>query len=186
MKFSKSQRSNLIFFGIFAIIFFTPIRGYIQEFTAKVLATSPATIDEEDRVVVTDFNWSLKGINSSNYAFINAKDKVVFVNFWATWCPPCRAEMPAIQKLYDLYKDKVEFIFITNENQSIVNRFLDKENYNLPSYNQFNSMPKEFNVSSIPATYILNRKGEIVVHKVGPAAWDSEKTKKLLDQLLLE
>ena len=47
-------------------------------------------------------------------------------------------------------------------------------------------MPKEFNVSSIPATYILNRKGEIVVHKVGPAAWDSEKTKKLLDQLLLE
>ena len=186
MKFSKSQRSNLIFFGIFAIIFFTPIRGYIQEFTAKVLAASPSTIDEEDRVVVTDFNWSLKGINTVDYNFVNARDKVVFINFWATWCPPCRAEMPAIQNLFDLYKDKVEFIFVTNEDHNIVNKFLNEKKYTLPSYNQYNNTPKEFSVSSIPATYIINTKGEIVVHKVGPADWDSKKTKKLLDEFLLE
>ena len=186
MKFSKSQRSNLIFFGIIAVIFFTPIRGYIQEFTAKILATTPVKIEQENRVGVTDFNWNLKGINTVDYNFVNARDKVVFINFWATWCPPCRSEMPAIQNLYDLYKDKVKFIFVTNEDQSIVSKFLNKENYTLPSYNQYTNTPKEFSVSSIPATYIINTKGEIVVHKVGPADWDSEKTQKLLDELLLE
>lgn len=186
MKLSKSQRSNLIFFGIIAIIFFTPIRGYIQEFSAKILATSPATIDQENRVGVADFNWNLKGINTADYNFVNAKEKVVFINFWATWCPPCRAEMPAIQNLFDLYKDKVEFIFVTNEDHNIVNTFLNEKKYTLPSYNQYNNTPKEFSISSIPATYIINKKGEIVVHKVGPADWDSEKTKNLLDQLLLE
>ena len=186
MKFSKSQRSNLIFFGIIAIIFFTPIRGYIQEFAVKILATSPTTIDQENRVGVADFNWNLKGINTTDYNFVNAKEKVIFINFWATWCPPCRAEMPAIQNLFDLYKDKVEFIFVTNEDHNIVNTFLNEKKYTLPSYNQYDNRPKEFSVSSIPATYIINKKGEIVVHKIGPADWDSEKTKKLLNQLLLE
>jgi len=188
MALSKSQRSNLIFFGILAIIFFTPLRGYIQEYVgkAKMLLISPSVEDSGSRVVVSNYLWNLKGINTSDYNFENAKGKVVFLNFWATWCPPCRAEMPSIQKLFDDYKDKVEFVFITNENPEKVIPFLKKNNYSLPSYNQYTREPNEFKVSSIPATYLINKKGEIVIHSVGSSDWNSKKIRTLLDKLLSE
>lgn len=188
MSLSKSQRSNLIFFGIIAFIFFTPLRGYIQEYVgkAKMLLFSPSVEDSGSRVKVTDYRWNLKGINTSDYNFENANGKVVFLNFWATWCPPCRAEMPSIQKLYNDYKDKVEFIFITNEKPETVKQFLNKNSYTLPAYNELTRTPKEIQVSSIPATYLINKKGEIVVHSVGATAWNSEKIRKLLDELIAQ
>lgn len=183
---NKSQRSNLILFVILAIFIFTPLRGIFQEFTSKIFSFSPSVEKVESRMTLTSYNWKLKGLNTENYNFVNAKDKVVFVNFWATWCPPCRAEMPVIQNLYDNYKDKVEFIFVTNENKDVVEKFLKKNNYNLPIYNYLSSAPKEMQVSSIPATYLINKKGVIVIHKVGAADWDNKKVFKLFDELLEE
>ncbi|PHR70308.1 MAG: thiol-disulfide oxidoreductase [Lutibacter sp.] len=145
---------------------------------------SPSIENEDNRITISDYKWNLKGINTADYNFENANGKVVFVNFWATWCPPCRAEMPSIQKLYNDYKDKIEFIFISNEKSGTVDNFLSKNNYTLPSYNQLNASPQEFSVSSIPATYLLNKKGEIVIHSVGASDWNSDKIRKLLDELI--
>ena len=186
MKISKSQRSNIIFVIVFAIIFFTPLRGYIQVFVSQIkMSIFPPSIENvNNRVKLANYNWNLKGINTDDLKFIDIKEKVVIINFWATWCPPCRAEMPSLQKLYDDYRDNVEFIFITNEESNIVLRFLEKNNYNLPSYNQYSATPNEFNVSSIPATYIINKNGEIVVHEVGAADWNSNTIRDILDKLL--
>lgn len=188
MAITKSQRSNIIFFGIIALIFFTPLRGIVQEYVgkAKMLLIPPSIEDKEDRTKVTDYNWNLKGVNTNDYDFENAKNKVVFLNYWATWCPPCRAEMPSIQKLYNDYNDKITFLFISNENASTVAEFLKQNNYTLPSYNQLTKSPNAFSVSSIPATYIINKKGEVVVHTIGSANWNSEKIRTLLDKLLVE
>ncbi len=186
MKLNKSHRSNIIFVIIFAVIFFTPLRGYIQVFVSQIKMSilSPSVEDVDSRIKLTNYNWNLKGINTNDLKFVDAKEKVIIVNFWATWCPPCRAEMPSLQKLYDDYKDKIEFIFVTNENSDTVTRFLEKNNYTLPSFNQYTNTPKEFNVSSIPATYIINKKGEIVVHEVGAADWNSKAIRVILDELL--
>jgi len=185
MKISKSQRSNIIFVIVIAIIFFTPVKGYIQVFISKAkMVIMPPSIDD-DGAIVASFDWKLKGINTEDYNFESAKGKVVFVNFWATWCPPCRAEMPSIQKLYDDYGDRIEFVFHTNELESDkVNSFLDKNNYTLPSFNSYNNQPKEFDVSTIPATFILDKSGRIVIHEVGAVDWNSDKFRKLLDELL--
>ncbi|MCF6280555.1 MAG: TlpA family protein disulfide reductase [Flavobacteriaceae bacterium] len=181
MALSKSQRSNLIFFGIIALMLFTPI---VQK--VKMFIFSPSIENIENRVVISNYKWNLKGINTTDYNFEKANGKVAFVNFWATWCPPCRAEMPSIQKLYDDYKDKIEFIFQTDEAPTTVIDFLNKNNYSLPSYNEFSKPPSEFKVTSIPATYLLNKKGEIVIHSVGAENWNSNKIRKLLDELLNE
>ncbi len=188
MALNKSQRSNLIFFGIMALIFFTPLRGYIQEYVgkAKMLLISPSVEDSEDRIQIADYRWNLKGINTDDYNFETAKNKVVFLNFWATWCPPCRAEMPSIQKVFEDYKNKIEFVFITNENPEKVNSFLTKNKYTFSSFNEITRSPKEFSVSTIPTTYIINKKGEIVVHTLGSANWNSDKIRKLLDDLIAE
>lgn len=186
MKISKPQRSNIIFVGILAILFFTPLGGKIKEYSARLLSFAPSVENEENRVVLKNYNWNLKGINTTDFNFENAKGKVVILNFWATWCPPCRAEMPSFQKLYNDYNDKVVFVFLTNEKEAIVHKFMDKYDYDLASFNQYSVAPSEFNVSSIPATYVIDKKGAIVIDKVGPADWDSESFRELLDNLLEE
>lgn len=184
MKITKSQRSNIIFLIVLALLFFSPLGSIVKEYSARLLSFAPSIENKESRVEVKSYNWKLKGINTNDFNFENAKGKVVVLNFWATWCPPCRAEMPSLQNLYDVYKDDVVFLFLTNEESSKVLSFLDKNNYNLPSFNQYTQTPSEFPVSSIPATYIIDKNGSIVVDKVGPADWDSKTVKVLLDELL--
>ena len=94
--------------------------------------------------------------------------------------------MPSIQKLYDDYKDKVVFVLITKENTKTVNSFLDKKGYSMPSYNELSKSPSEFYFSSIPTTFVLNKKGEIVDYVVGSANWNSSNFREKLDKLLEE
>lgn len=188
MALKKSKCSNIIFFGIIGIIIITYLTGPLHTVASKIRMTvfPPSVENTKNRVVVEDYKWDLKGINTEDFNFENAKEKVVFVNFWATWCPPCRAEMQSIQNLYDDYKNEVIFIFQTDEKPTVVKDFLTKKKYSLPSYNIYTNPPTEFTVSSIPATYLLNKKGEIVIHKVGAANWNSDKMRKLLDELIAE
>lgn len=184
MKLLKSQRSNLLFFGVLALIFFTPLRGIIQEQVARLISFSPSMEDIDDRVTLDTYSWNLEGINTSDFNFNDAKGKIVLINFWATWCPPCRAEMPSLQSLYNDYKGRVVFVFLTNEEPSKVIKYLDKEQFDIPSFNQLSNAPNEFSVSSIPVTYVIDKEGTIVVHKVGPADWNSDKFRSVLDALI--
>lgn len=186
MKISKPQRSNIIFIGILGVLFFTPIGSKVKEFSARLLSFSPSVESVDSRNQLTDYNWNLKGINAEDYNFSEAKGKVIVINFWATWCPPCRAEMPSLQNLYADYKDKVVFLFLTNEDDVVVNRFLERYDYTIPSFNQYSKTPSDFSVSSIPATYVLDKNGFVVIDKVGPADWDSDKVRELLDELLVQ
>ena len=108
------------------------------------------------------------------------------VNLWATWCPPCVAELPGFATLYADYKDKVEFAFVANDDQEKVLTFLEKKGYDLPVYFQVSATPKALESGSIPVTYIIDKKGDLVVDKTGAANWNSDKVRNLLDQLLAQ
>lgn len=173
--------SNIIFIIIVGVLLYPPSREWVQ----RQIAFSPSvnTIEESEKIAT--YNWDLKGLNTEAINFSDLKGKVVFVNFWATWCPPCRAEMPMIQKLYDDYKDKVSFVFVTSESWSTVEKFYTKNNYNLPSYNSVSAPPIKFTeTNTIPATYLLDKGGNILISKTGAADWDSAKVRNLLDQLI--
>jgi thiol-disulfide isomerase/thioredoxin len=184
MKITKSQRSNIIFLIVLALLFFSPLGGLVKEYSARLLAFAPSVENKSSRATLNNYNWKLKGLNTTDFNFENAREKVVVLNFWATWCPPCRAEMPSLQNLYNDYKEDVVFLFLTNEESEKVIRFLEKNKYNLPSFNQYTQTPAAFPVSSIPATYIIDRNGSIVIDKVGPADWNSKTVRVLLDELL--
>lgn len=173
--------SNIIFVIIVAVMLYPPSREWVQ----RQLAFSPSVEKVEDADKIDSYNWSLNGLNAESINFNDLQGKVVFVNFWATWCPPCRAEMPMIQKLYDDYKDKVAFVFVTSESWSTVEDFYKKNDYNLPSYNSVSNPPIKFTeTNSIPATYLLDKKGNILISKTGAADWDSKKVRTLLDELI--
>ncbi|NVL90148.1 MAG: TlpA family protein disulfide reductase [Desulfobacterales bacterium] len=120
-------------------------------------------------------SWSIRTLEGKEVPFSQFKGKVVFLNFWATWCPPCVAEMPSIQNLYDSLKDDdIAFVLIADENKRTVRNFMKKNRFTFPVYVQGKNLPDLFNTRRIPATYILDRKGIVVFNHVGSAKWDDE------------
>ncbi|MBI9034492.1 MAG: TlpA family protein disulfide reductase [Bacteroidales bacterium] len=112
------------------------------------------------------------------------KDKVIFINFWASWCPPCVAEMPAIQKLYDQYHEQMVFIIASDESRETIQKFLQKNNYTIPFLIYKYQLPEELRASSVPATYVISKDGRIVIDKKGAAKWNGSRMIKQFDQLL--
>lgn len=186
MKFTKSKRNNIIFVIVIALMLIPQTRKPIQIILHKGLALilKPSVIDKEKRALVSNFNWKLKNQSGNVINFQNTKDKVVVLNFWATWCPPCIAEMPSLQKLYNDYNGDVEFLFISNEESTVITDFMTENNYTFNVYKPLSNYPVAFNVSSIPRTFVINKKGEIVIDKTGAADWNSSSIRTLLDSLL--
>jgi thiol-disulfide isomerase/thioredoxin len=141
-------------------------------------------IEKEDQVYLNDFNWQLQDRKGQEVNLKTFKGQVIVVNLWATWCPPCVAEMPSFQKLYNDYGDKVIFLFIANDDPDKVDRFLAKNGYELPVFFQTSSAPEAMSSNALPTTYIINSKGSIVASKVGAADWNSNRVRSLLDDQL--
>lgn len=141
-----------------------------------------------DRVEISTqaYNWQLKNLDGEGVSLSELSGKVVFINLWATWCPPCIAELPDLIKLYDDYGDKVVFLFISNESLPALKAFVDKKGYQIPVYFPVTGYPADFEANSIPTTFIVNKKGEIVVQKNGVAKWNSNRTRNILNTLIAE
>lgn len=185
MKVIKPKIKNIIFLVIIALFIIPQTRQPIQIFLQKGLALfSPSTIDNTKQITLTDYRWKLKDIHGNILNFEALKEKIVLVNFWATWCPPCIAEMPSMQLLYNDYKDKIEFVFVSNESPTVINQFLEKKNYSFKVYNPVTAYPESFDVKSIPRTFLIDKKGHIVIDENGAANWNSESVRSTIDNLL--
>ena len=185
MTITKKQRNNIIFIVFIAILIIPQTRRPIQILLHKGLALfSPSIVDEKERSSIVDYNWKLIDENGATYDFREAKGKVVLVNFWATWCPPCVAEMPSLEKLYAQYKDDIVFLLVTNENHDVVTKFKNKHDYDFLFYSAITKNPDIFDVSSIPRTYVIDKYGKIAIDKSGAANWNSDLVKELLEGLL--
>lgn len=179
--FIKKHWSNILFFTAIVLL----LHPTSKEFILRTIAFSPSESSKLQRI--ENYHWSLEGLNADDLEFVDLKGKVIFVNFWATWCPPCRAELPMIQELYNDYKNKVVFVFLTNESEQEVATFFQKYGYDLPVYNIKTKIPNALaKTNSIPATYIVDKAGQIRVEEVGAVDWNSAKTRALIDKLLSE
>lgn len=183
------QKIGDIFFYLIIILMLIPgPRKAITTGVNKVFLVlkSPSMTKEESRIMLSesDYQWSIaddKGMPVGPESF---QDEVVFLNFWATWCPPCVAELPEIQRIYNSYGDRVKFVLITGQEPSEVQTFLSEKGYDLPVYYGGRNLPEKLTVSSIPTTFILSRDGSIVSKKIGAVNWDSKATRRIFDQLL--
>ena len=104
------------------------------------------------------------------------KGKVVFINFWATWCPPCIAEMPSINTLYHQFKDDKKVVFLMVDldgNYAQSSAFMKKNGYDLPVYTPASEIPAAYFSGSLPATAILDQNGQLSFHHVGGADYSN-------------
>lgn len=125
-------------------------------------------------------------VNTSNQVIdlSQFKGKKVFVNLWATWCPPCRAEIPSIESLgAKTDKNKAEFVMLSlDDNFEKAKSFAAKNNMKLPVYYPAGNLPQLFVVDGIPVTFIFNENGEIIYQQVGSADYDTKEFFEMLNK----
>ena len=188
MTNSKTPRKKIIqnvaFFIFIALLLFTPVGTFVKVQLNRLIVFSPKTIAVQDQKTLSTYQWQLLDASGKNVSLEDYKGKVVFINFWATWCPPCIAEMPSLQKLYNDYQNKVVFLFVTTDSFEKANAFMVKEQLNLPNYQSVTNPPQELQSATIPATYVIDKQGNVIVAKIGSADWNSDSFREKLDEYL--
>jgi thiol-disulfide isomerase/thioredoxin len=104
------------------------------------------------------------------------KGKKVLVNLWATWCPPCRAEIPSLEKLYSkVDKNKVAFILLSiDDSFELPADFAQKNKLSIPVFYPAQDLPKLFTVQSIPTTFIFDENGALLKTITGMENYDTQ------------
>ena len=184
MKLKRNWVVNSIFILGILILLFTPVGFKVKVMASRLLSGSAALVKEKMQVPLDTYSWELVDLEQRSLNLESQKGEVVLVNFWATWCPPCVAEMPSMQELDMDYGEKVRFMFVTDDAPEKVINFLKKRNLDLPVYYSRSQQPKVLSSKLLPSTYIINKEGKIVVAETGAADWNSPKTRALLDALL--
>jgi DsbE subfamily thiol:disulfide oxidoreductase len=126
--------------------------------------------------------------SGKTYTLSELKGSVVFINFWATWCPPCIEEIPSIQNLYNGFKDKKEFRMVTILYKDDYNKamaYLNQNNYTLPVLvDRDGKSAKAYGVTGVPETYIVDKQGVLRQKVIGPADWNSAEADSFIANLL--
>ncbi len=105
--------------------------------------------------------------------------KTIFINFWATWCKPCLAEMPSIQSAMEKLKEEnIEFLFASDETKEQIENFKANYEYNF-NYVRVENL-EELNIMALPTTFIFDADGKLVFSEMGFRQWDDEKSINLI------
>ncbi len=136
--------------------------------------------------VAVTYDWTIQTLDGQEFNMTETKGNVIFLNFWATWCPPCVGEMPSIQRLYDTLKDKegVVFVCVSDEESDTVQKFVKEKGYTFPIYTMEGERPEDFQGRGIPTTFILSKDGKIAFRHIGSAKWDDQTSVDFIKKLL--
>lgn len=150
-----------------------------------VLNASTQPQDEDPSKFSYDFQ--LRDAQGKIISADEFKGKTLFVNLWATWCGPCRAEMPSINQLYErVDKSKVAFIMLSLDRQGeeqAVFEFVRKKAFAFPVYTPASALPSILQVNSIPTTFVVSSTGKVVSREVGATNFSSKKFQDFLENL---
>lgn len=150
-------------------------------------ASIDTKVADSKKTANVDFDFSDENGGVQNTSSL--RGKVVFINFWASWCPPCRAELPSIETLYSKFKDNPDVFFLTvNQDDDLATgrAYLKKEKYAVPLFTVNGNVPKEVYAGVLPTTVVLDKSGKIRYHNAGFANYASDKFLKQIEELIKE
>jgi len=185
-KLKKEITEWVVIILVVLLVINTSLGTQLAAFVQKgVLLTGLVTPDKLDKEEIKKANYSfiVSDINGKKIPFDDLKGKTIFLNFWATWCPPCIAEMPSINNLYKSLSDRQDIVFIMislDKNREKAKEFMVEESLDLPIYYLESGLPNVYDTHSIPTTYVISPSGNIEVERHSIAKYDSEKFRNLL------
>lgn len=134
---------------------------------------------------VTDF--ILQDLSGQTVSLSDYKGKVVFIDFWATWCPPCRQSIPVVENLYEEYKNNDKLVILginLNEDKSTIVKFVEEQKINYKVLMSDSKVLSNYKVRGIPAFFIIDKNGKIYNKYVGFAPGSENKWKEDIKKLL--
>lgn len=174
----KKRWFSLLFYTLIIIFIFSP--GAKSWVLKQVVSTGlfKAEIKKDSNKNLTEAApFSFTDARGKTATTADLKGKVVFVNFWASWCPPCRAEMPSLESLYQKFKtdERVVFLFMNEDNdRNKAVQYLQKNHFSIPLLYATGDVSSEIFSGSLPTTVILDKEGKIVLRHTGMARYNSE------------
>jgi peroxiredoxin len=149
---------------------------------------TPRGLGEGPHIGYTAPNFRLKDLSGKEVSLSAFKGKVVFLNFWATWCVPCKVEMPSMQALYRKYKDEgLEILAVSNdlEGPEVVRPFVEEQSLTYPIVmDERFRVNEKYLIRSIPTTILVGRDGIITHSFVGARNWETPEAEGLIQKLL--
>ena len=138
---------------------------------SKKEADEKRDVNEQEKLIRLE-SIKLKTLSGEEVDMKDFKDKVVFINFWATWCKPCIQEMPTIQSAqFKLKEENVVFLLASNESIEQIQSFKARKGFEL-NFVQVQNF-EALNIQALPATYIFNPRGHLGFSEVGYRMWDT-------------
>ena len=161
---------------------------YLKEVIEAPKLLAPSS--EEMKVTTIDFESNMLqflDLENNISTIQNFKGKNLFVNYWATWCNPCLAEMPYMVELYENYKgeEDIIFLYLSREKLDTIKNYIPKDEnlQQLPIYKIITD-DEFFATSGIPTTFIINSDGVVIVKDLGSAFWNDESVFTFIDNLI--
>jgi len=186
MKKKPFSLSTILFVGCIVLLLVPQTRKPIQVALSKlrVAVWSPGVLNTNEQTQLPPFIYKVRSLDGEALGVDIGIGTVTFISYWATWCPPCIAELPGIQKFYEAYGDRVQFLLITNETPEVVQRFLDQKNYDLPVVFPRMQPPKALYEPSIPTNYLIDQHGNIIIKEKGASNWNSDRVREVLEDVI--
>jgi thiol-disulfide isomerase/thioredoxin len=190
MKILKEVlKTGLTLVILLVVLNYTGLIGSISSATQSAILKTGLLDAEVDvsRSEIFNYDFTIKDLAGNKFSFGQYKSKVVFVNLWATWCGPCRAEMAGIQKLYSsIASDSISFVMLSldrDTDQEKVVKYVNTKGFTFPVYLPSGRLTEQLSVPSIPTTFVIGKNGRIVAKEVGTTNFNTDKFKKFLKQL---
>ncbi|MEX0723101.1 MAG: TlpA disulfide reductase family protein [Gracilimonas sp.] len=171
----------LIGAGLYATGYHTEVIGKMQ---SVLLYTGILQPDTEESIIhgnKADYNMPLLTLDGERTSLSKFEGKTIFMNLWATWCPPCIAEMPNIQRLYDDIDDEnIVFVMASlDQDPQKAWDFVARKGFTFPVYSVI-AKPRIYDSSVVPTTYVISPEGDIVMEHRGMAKYDTDDFKAFL------
>jgi peroxiredoxin len=182
---SRAGRRSLFAGSLALASFFALPCGLVRDAPAEELDQAPLQILEPRRKVP---DFSLQDLDGKTVTLKEFRGKVVFLNFWATWCPPCREEMPAMQKIYTELQDKGLVMLAINfmETPNTIRPFVKEHKLTFPILLDSGTVMVSFGVLGLPATYLIDRQGKAAARALGGRDWSNQESLRMIRKLLDE
>lgn len=178
-----SKLLDALFVVLLVMLVIPSTRKEVMTYTSKVRMYLTSVEENEQQELTGKSTMNFRDAGGEQYQIGDYLDKPVFINYWATWCPPCRAEMPTLEKLYQQYGEDIHFLFISNQAMGKQQDFLDANDYDMPVYQLVSNPGGNFSYSVLPTSLIISEDNRIVLRKEGAVNWQSKSVREIFDRL---
>lgn len=186
MKFIRKNIFNTLFVVFLLVIVFVPdVKAFFIKGLMEIGFYKPNVETPKENIPGLN-GIRFKDAKGNVIDLGDLKGKVIFLNFWATWCPPCRAEMPSINKLYAKFKDDKGIIFIfadADGDFSKSGKFMYDRKYAMPVYKVESDIPEKVFAGTLPTTVIFDKQGRLSFRHEGVANYADQKIVDFINKL---